>query len=67
MFYVLITLAALAMLYVVGTLIIGASRMARTGKVAREQSNSWMWKRVGAQAVAIGLLYLAFQIRKNGG
>jgi hypothetical protein len=67
MFYVLISLAALAMLYVVATLVIGGTRMAKTGKAAREQSNSWMWKRVGAQALAIGLLYLAFQIRKNGG
>jgi len=67
MFYVLISLAALAMLYVVVTLLVGATQMARTGKGARERSNSWMWKRVGAQAVAIGLLYLAFEIRKNGG
>lgn len=65
MFYVLIGLAALAMLYVVVTLVTGGSQMARTGKGAREKSNSWMWKRVGAQAVAILLLYLAFRIR-NG-
>lgn len=63
MFYVLISLAALAMLYVVGTLIIGGTRMAKTGNQARVQSNSWMWKRVGAQALAIGLLYLAFKVR----
>lgn len=67
MFYVLISLAALAMLYVVFTLAIGGSQMARTGKKARERSNSWMWKRVGAQALAIILLFLAFQVRKNGG
>ena len=67
MFYILIFFAALAILYVVVTLAIGGSQMARTGKDARERSNSWMWKRVGTQAVAIALLYLAFQIRKNGG
>ncbi|GLQ25042.1 hypothetical protein GCM10007853_29160 [Algimonas ampicilliniresistens] len=67
MFYILIFFAALAMLYVVATLVIGGSQMARTGKGAREKSNSWMWKRVGAQAVALGLLFLAYQIRKNGG
>jgi hypothetical protein len=66
MFYVLIGLAALAMLYVVVTLAIGGSQMARTGKNARERSNSWMWKRVGAQAIAIALLYLAFRIRNGG-
>ncbi|WP_298918912.1 HIG1 domain-containing protein [uncultured Algimonas sp.] len=65
MFYVLIGLAALAMLYVVVTLAIGGSQMARTGQAARERSNSWMWKRVGAQAAAIILLFLAFRIR-NG-
>ncbi|MGJ8559091.1 MAG: HIG1 domain-containing protein [Litorimonas sp.] len=66
MFYVLISLAALAMLYVVVTLVIGGSQMARTGKVAREQSNNWMWKRVGAQAFAIAMLYFAFKIRNGG-
>ena len=65
MFYVLLGLAALAMLYVVVTLVTGGSQMARTGEGARERSNSWMWKRVGAQAIAILLLYLAFRIR-NG-
>lgn len=67
MFYVFIGLAALMMLYVVVTLAIGGSQMARTGKGARERSNSWMWKRVFAQAAAIGFLFLAFQVRKNGG
>lgn len=65
MFYVLIGLAALCMLYVVVTLVTGGSQMARTGQDARQRSNSWMWKRVGAQALAIFLLYLAFRIR-NG-
>ncbi|MEM7729291.1 MAG: HIG1 domain-containing protein [Pseudomonadota bacterium] len=65
MFYVLIGLAALAMLYVVVTLVTGGSQMARTDDGARQRSNSWMWKRVGAQAVAILLLYFAFRIR-NG-
>lgn len=66
MFYVLISLAALAMIYVVATLIIGGTQMARTGKPAREKSNSWMWKRVGAQAFAIMMLYFAFKIRNGG-
>lgn len=59
-------LAAAAMLYVVYTLAIGASNMAKTGDGAREKSNSWMWKRVGGQAVALAFLLIGFWLRKNG-
>ncbi|GLQ22069.1 HIG1 domain-containing protein [Algimonas porphyrae] len=64
---ILFILAGLAMLYVVYTLVIGASNMAKTNEGSREKSNSWMWKRVGGQALALGLLLLAFWVRKNGG
>lgn len=64
---ILFILAGLAMLYVVYTLLIGASNMAKTSEGSRERSNSWMWKRVGGQAVALGLLLMAFWVRKNGG
>lgn len=59
-------LAAIAMLYVVYTLAIGASNMAKTGEGAREKSNSWMWKRVGGQGIALVLLLAAFWLRRNG-
>ena len=65
MFYILLIAAAAMMLYVIVTLISGGVSMVRTGEGARERSNSWMWKRVGAQAVALLLLYLAFKVR-NG-
>lgn len=60
-------LAALSMLYVVFTLAVGASNMARTGEGAREKSNDWMWKRVGAQGMALAFLLIAFWLRRNGG
>jgi hypothetical protein len=59
-------LAAVAMLYVVYTLVIGATNMAKTGGVAREKSNSWMWKRVGGQAMALSFLLIGFWLRNNG-
>ena len=65
LFYILLIAAAIMMLYTVITLVTGGVSMARTGEGARERSNSWMWKRVGAQAVALVLLYLAFKVR-NG-
>ena len=63
LFYILLIAAAIMMLYTVITLVTGGVSMARTGEGARERSNSWMWKRVGAQAVALLLLYLAFKSR----
>jgi hypothetical protein len=54
------------MLYVVYTLVIGASSMARTGDGARLKSNDWMWKRVGGQVMALGFLLIGFWLRKNG-
>ncbi len=65
LFYILLIGAAAMMLYVVVTLVSGGFSMTRTGEGAREKSNDWMWKRVGAQAVALLLLYLAFRVR-NG-
>jgi hypothetical protein len=59
-------LAAVSMLYVVYTLVIGASSMARTGDGARLKSNDWMWKRVGGQVMALGFLLIGFWLRKNG-
>ena len=65
LFYILLFGAAAMMLYVVITLVSGGFSMTRTGEGAREKSNDWMWKRVGAQAIALLLLYLAFRVR-NG-
>lgn len=67
LFYILLTLAGLAALYVVFTLIVGASQMAKTGEGAREKSNSWMWKRVGGQGIALLLFLAAFYVKRNGG
>lgn len=67
LFYILIALALLAAGYVVFTLIVGASQMAKTGDDAREKSNSWMWKRVGGQAIAVSLFLAAVWVRRNGG
>jgi hypothetical protein len=65
LFYLLLLGAAAMMLYVVVTLVSGGFTMTRTDDGARERSNDWMWKRVGAQAIALLLLYLAFRVR-NG-
>ena len=64
---ILFILAGLAMLYVVFTLVVGASNMAKTAEGSREKSNSWMWKRVGGQALALIFLLAAFWVRRNGG
>ena len=63
MFIVFLLLAAAMMLYVVVTLVSGGVSMAKTGEGAREKSNAWMWKRVGAQGAALLFLYLAFKSR----
>lgn len=67
LFTILISLAGLSALYVVYTLIVGASQMAKTGDGAREKSNAWMWKRVTGQAIALILFIAAFYVRNNGG
>lgn len=67
LFTILLALAGLAALYVVYTLIVGASTMAKTGDGAREKSNSWMWKRVIGQGVALTLFLAAFYVRGKGG
>ena len=59
-------LAGIAVLYVVFTLLSGASNMAKTSDGSRQKSNDWMWKRVGGQFVALGLLLLGFWLRSNG-
>ena len=63
---VFFVLGGIAILYVVYTLLSGASNMAKTGASAREKSNDWMWKRVGGQAVALAFLLIGFWLRKNG-
>ena len=67
LFAILLTLAGLSALYVVYTLIVGASQMAKTGDGAREKSNAWMWKRVTGQAVALLLFIAAFYVKRSGG
>ena len=60
---VFFVLAALMMLYVIVTLVSGGVSMAKTGEGAREKSNDWMWKRVGAQGLALLFLFLGMWAR----
>jgi len=60
-------LLGLAMFAVVVTLIMGGKAMAGRNAEDRSASNSWMWKRVWAQASAIGILLLILLVKRNGG
>ena len=67
MLYFLYVLTFLSMLWVVATLVIGATSMGKGGDEARIKSNKWMTRRVWAQALAIGLLFITVYFRKNSG
>ena len=67
MLIILYILTGLALLFVVFTLIMGAANMGSRKDGAKEKSNKWMWRRVLAQAVAIGLLALTVFVKTRGG
>lgn len=68
MMIVLWVLTALAFLFVLFSLVMGAKNMGGKTEGARELSNTWMRRRVVGQAVAVGLLLLTvyFQSKSRG-
>lgn len=58
-------LTALAFLFVLFTLIMGAKNMGGKTDAARAQSNIWMRRRVVGQAAAVGLLLLTVYIQSK--
>ena len=58
-------LTALAFLFVLLSLIMGAKHMSGKGEGARELSNTWMRRRVVGQAAAVGLLLLTVYIQSK--
>ncbi len=66
MLTVLIILTGLAFLCVVVTLVMGTIAMSRKSEESRKKSNDWMWRRIYAQVIAIGLLVLTVYVRNNG-
>ncbi len=67
MLTILYVLLGLAMFAVVFTLIMGGKAMAGRNAEDRTASNAWMWRRVWAQASAIGILLLILLVKKNSG
>ncbi len=64
---ILYALTILAFIWVLATLVLGAITMGQKDEAARERSNTWMARRVTAQAVAIGLLALTWYVKSRGG
>ena len=60
---ILWTLTALAFLFVLLSLIMGAKHMGGKTETARELSNTWMRRRVVGQAAAVLLLLLTVYIQ----
>jgi ABC-type phosphate transport system permease subunit len=56
-----------AFIYVLATLVMGAKSMGSKDTTGHEKSNKWMQRRVLGQFAAIGLLFLTFYVKKNGG
>lgn len=67
MLYFLYAVTFMAMLWVVTTLVIGATTMGKGGDEARKNSNKWMTRRVYAQAVAIFLIFVTVYYRRQYG
>ncbi len=64
--FILWTLTALAFLFVLFSLIMGAKHMGGKTDDARILSNTWMRRRVVGQAAAVGLLLLTVYIQAKG-
>ena len=67
MLYFLYVATCLAMIWVVVTLIVGASSMVKEGEAGRKSSNKWMTRRIWAQVTAFGLLFLTVYVRNQSG
>jgi len=67
MLKVLYILLGLSLLAVVFTLLMGGKSMLANKDGDRGQSNTWMWRRIWAQATALILLFLTYWVKKNGG
>lgn len=67
MITLLYILTALAFLYVLFTLVVGAMTMGGKSVEKNEKSNKWMQRRVLGQAVAIGLLFLTVYVQRQVG
>lgn len=63
----LILLTVIAFGAVVMTLVMGALSMKGKDLKDRENSNLWMRRRVTAQVLAIGLLFLTMYVKTNAG
>ena len=66
MLKLLYVLTALAVLFVIFTLVAGAVSMGKKDQASREMSNKWMQRRVLGQAVAVGLLILTLFAKQGG-
>jgi len=67
MLKILYVLLAVAMVMVVLTLVMGGTAMAKQSQESRAASNKWMWRRVWAQVTAVGILFLIYMVKRNGG
>jgi len=63
---ILWALTAIAVGFVVLTLIMGTRAMGGKDTASREASNKWMQRRVLGQFAAIGLLFLTLYVKKGG-
>lgn len=66
MLIILYILTGLAFVCVVITLVMGTVAMSKKSEENRKKSNVWMWRRIYAQAAAVGLLLLTFYIKSKG-
>jgi len=60
-------LMGLALLTVLGTLILGMINLTKADETAQLKSNKLMRVRIMAQAVAIGVLFIAITLKKQAG
>ncbi len=56
----------LAVLTVLFTLVMGMIQLAKNTPEARIKSNTWMWRRIYAQGIAVIVLFIAVAAKSKG-
>lgn len=67
MLYIIYVLLGLSLAAVLFTLVMGGRAMTSKNEATKASSNKWMWRRITAQMIAIGLLILLVMVKRSGG
>ena len=64
---ILYGLLILSFIVLLITLVMGGKALTSGKAEDRNISNKWMWRCIYAQGVVLGLLFITFMVKKNGG